>query len=93
MTRPLYKRQRLSNYEGFKRLDQMFEKVETGKLLPPPGTHPKSTLCKMCSTWKSTRVLYPSRLLGVTLIDSPMRGTFIAVCQECADHLRRHKVQ
>jgi hypothetical protein len=92
VTRRPYTQQRISNYEGFKRLDQTLEKIETG-VLKAPGTHAKENLCRMCKRWKMTQVAYPSRLMGTPLKGSKLRGTFILVCQECADEMRGRKVQ
>lgn len=81
-----YSAKRLSNYEGFRRLDVMQAKVATGKLRPPrePVT---DYLCEVCQRRKRSRYVVPSLTAGERV--KPFVGRFVLACAECKAALER----
>jgi len=97
-----YKTTRISNYDGFKRLDKLLEKVAEGHLRPP-RTAERDFYCPLCHYRKKTQRLVRSEVLGTRLpaiLHTTTKGTpvsspfdpmvkFIVVCEECAAPLLR----
>lgn len=85
-------RRRISNYEGFKRLDAMLEKVDSGKL-KPPREPVRDFLCEVCSRRKRSVRAVPSLVMGHKLPGTPLQGTFVLACDDgpgsCAMALER----
>lgn len=84
-----YVQKRISNYEGFRRLEAMQEKVATGKLKPMHRDPVRSHLCEVCKCRKRSVQAVPSLLMGHTLPETKLRGRFVLACDECARSLRR----
>lgn len=88
-----YLTKRLTNYEGFKRLDKKLERLAIGDLRTKQSRDVRKTkdfLCPLCSTRKRSQRVVPSRILGHLLRDTPFRDAFgrplqaIVCCEECA---------
>lgn len=93
-----YSASRLSNYEGFKRLDKLLEKIAEGRLKPPREAV-VDHLCPLCKCRKKSQRLVPSRVIGVPVgqlgveCKTRFQGKFILACADCADDLRRAGVR
>jgi hypothetical protein len=87
-----YTQKRLSNYEGFKRLDAMLEKVDAGKLKPPREPM-RDFLCEVCSRRKRSVRAVPCLTMGKKLVGTKLKGLFVLVCDDgpgsCAAALER----
>lgn len=97
VSQPVYTTKRLSNYDGFKALDKLQEKIAEGRL-KPPRQNAKDYLCPLCSYRKRSLVLCPSRVLGVPVSQLPIKvetrfqGRFILCCEDCVRDLKRARV-
>lgn len=86
-----------SNYEGFRDLDRMLEKIDSGKLRPP-RTNAVDHFCPLCHCTKRSQRLVPSRVLGVPVSQLPnecktaFQGRFVVCCEDCARDLKRSRV-
>lgn len=101
-----YTAKRISNYEGFKRLDKMQEKIAEGKLLPPRRAE-RDFYCPLCHYRKRSQRVIKSEILGsrlpqilhATTKGSPVANPFdaslkvIVVCGDCAGDLERSGVR
>jgi hypothetical protein len=97
--RPLRKKPQ-SNYEGFKRLDQMLEGVDSGRL-KGPREPVKDIYCPLCHERKTSQVYIRSMVLGTRRKDLPFRHIRgggdhwtnipkgLIVCKECAEQFNR----
>ena len=92
-----YTSKRKSNYDGFKSLDKMLEKIDSGKL-KPPRENQRDYLCPLCSYRKRSMRLVKSVILGKPVAQLPIEtevrfeGRFVLVCWGCADDLERARV-
>lgn len=100
----LLKGKRISNYEGFKRLDQMLEGVATGRLHTPDKSQRepvRDIYCPLCHFRKRSMVFVRSEILGTRMPSLPFRVEAknkypewagvpkgIIVCRECAEPLQ-----
>lgn len=92
-----YTIKRKSNYEGFRDLDRLLEKIDSGQLKPP--SKPKvEFFCPLCHCTKKNQRLIPSRVLGrpVSQLGQEFKvmfqGRFILGCEDCARDLARARV-
>lgn len=92
-----YTIKRKSNYDAFKALDKLQEKIATG-VLKPPRENARDYLCPLCSYRKRSMRLVASRILGKPVSQLPIecatqfQGRFVLVCEDCARDLERAKV-
>jgi hypothetical protein len=81
-------KKRISNYEGFKALDKLQEKIAEGKL-KPPREPVRDHLCEVCKTRKRSVRVVPCLTMGRKLTGTPLKGLFVLACDECARSLER----
>lgn len=92
-----YTIKRQSNYEGFKALDQLLEKIDSGALKPPRQAKVEFW-CPLCRCTKKNQRLISSRVLGrpVSQLGVEFRvmfqGRFILGCEDCARDVEKAKV-
>ncbi len=82
---------RVSNYEGFKRLDKLQEKIATGKLTPPREQQ-RDHICEICKCRKPSVKVVPSLIAGHKLPGTKFTGLFVLACDGrdgCAAMLER----
>ncbi|HTQ42160.1 MAG TPA: hypothetical protein VMI75_05325 [Polyangiaceae bacterium] len=96
--RPTYTIARLSEYEGFKRLDKMQERLAIGDLRLKQARDvrkDKDFLCPLCSRRVRSQRVVQSRIVGHPLHDTPFRDALgrrlmaVVCCEECAEPLLR----
>lgn len=87
-----YRIKRVSNYEGFKALDQLQEKIATGKLRPPRAPV-ADHLCEVCKTRKRAVRVVPCLTMGHAMPGTKLTGKFVLACDDgpgsCARQLER----
>jgi len=92
------KRHAVSNYDGFKELETMQERIAEGDLAPrikQMGARMREPnadfLCEVCKTrkrnFKLVRVKAGLAMLGKRV--PGMRGHYISACESCAESLTR----
>lgn len=83
-----YRITRKSNYEGFKSLEAMQQKIAEGKLKPPREGVSQYT-CGLCRLKVRAVQLMPSRLMGASVEEllpkatAKMVGKFVLACPDC----------
>ncbi len=99
MMRDYLKRHAVSNYDGFKELETMQERIAEGDLRPAikqagaRAREPnKDFMCEVCKTrkrnFKLVRVKAMLAMLGARV--PGMRGHYIRACESCAESLTRN---
>lgn len=87
-----YTIRRVSNYDGFKALDDLQQKIAEGKLTPA-REHPTDYLCEVCKTRKRSVRVVPCLTMGRQLAGTPIKGRVILACDDgpgsCARSLER----
>lgn len=88
-----YTESRISNYEGFQRLDKLQERLAIGDLRGKEARdvrRNKDFLCPLCSCRKRSQRVVPSRVMGHLLKDTPFRDEYgrplnaVVCCEDCA---------
>lgn len=84
----------LSNYEGFKRLDKLQEKIANGQLRPPREAVVEHW-CDVCHCKKKSSRLVKSQSIGRPIsqlgveVKVRFQGLFVLACEECAGMMER----
>jgi hypothetical protein len=89
-----YSIKRKSNYDGFRDLDKLLEKIAFGRLKPPKEPN-VDHWCPLCHCRKKSQHLIPSTLIGRPVSQlgveckTAFKGRFVLGCEDCARNLRR----